>query len=136
MSEFGLSFHHLGLAVKKEDDALIFLGGLGYEAGKQVYDELQNVHLRLCTLQDSPSVELVTPGHGPGPLTPIFKRHNELIYHTCYETDDREASLVAFENSGLRVLAVVEPKPAILFGGREVSFHTVLGFGLVELLTT
>jgi len=32
------------------------------------------------------------------------------------------------------VLPVVEPKAAVLFNGRNVSFYKVMGFGLIELL--
>ena len=62
MNMFGLTFHHMGLALKKEDEALKFLSCLGYQQGEQVYDPEQKVHLRICSASNSPSVELVTPG--------------------------------------------------------------------------
>jgi len=133
-NKFGLTFHHMGLALRKEDEALKFLNGLGYDENTQLYDPEQKVFLRLCTAAGRPSVELVTAGEEDGPLTPILKRYNELIYHTCYETNDLEASLQAMEDDGLRVMPVSPPKPAILFGGRNVSFYTVMGFGLIEIL--
>lgn len=134
MENFGLTFHHIGLALKREDDALKFLDGLGYTQGVQVYDPQQKVYLRLCTADGKPSVELVTAGEEDGPLTPILKRYNELVYHTCYETQDLEKSLAAIESTGLRVVPVSPPTPAILFGGRKVSFYTIMGFGLIEIL--
>lgn len=134
MNDFGLTFHHMGLALKKEDEALKFLNGLGYESGEQVYDPKQKVHLRLCAAEGKPSVELVTAGEEDGPLTPILKRYNELIYHTCYETQNLESSLEKIEQAGLRVVSVMPPTPAILFGGRKVSFYTIMGFGLIEIL--
>jgi len=133
-NSFGLAFHHMGLALKKEDAALIFLKGLGYDEGTQVYDPEQCVNLRLCTAPDKPSVELVTKGAEESPLDNILKKYSELIYHTCYETKDIAASLNAMEKKGLRVLPVAARKPAILFGGRHVSFYTVMGFGLIEIL--
>lgn len=134
MNDFGLTFHHMGLALKKEDAALKFLNGLGYNEGPQVYDPEQKVNLRLCTADDKPAVELITKGIEEGPLENILKKYNELIYHTCYETEDLKKSLGAMENAGLRVLPVSPPTPAILFGGRKVSFYTVMGFGLIEIL--
>ena len=134
MNMFGLTFHHMGLALKKEDEALKFLSCLGYQQGEQVYDPEQKVHLRICSASNSPSVELVTPGGEDGPLTPIFKRYNELIYHTCYETDDLEKSLAFIEREEFRIIPVSPPKPAILFGGRKVSFYKIMGFGLIEIL--
>ena len=134
MNEFGLTFHHMGLALKKEEDALKFLNGLGYDEGARVYDPEQKVNLRLCTAEGKPSVELVTKGDEESPLDNILKKFNELIYHTCYETTDLEKTLAAIEAVGLRVLPVSAPKPAILFGGRHVSFYTIMGFGLIEIL--
>lgn len=135
MDQFGLTFHHMGLALKKEEDALTFLKGLGYYEGSSVYDPEQKVNLRICTAEGKPSVELVTKADGEeGPLENILKKYNELVYHTCYETQDLDASLEAMENAGLRILPVSPRKPAILFGGRHVSFYTVMGFGLIEIL--
>lgn len=134
MNQFGLTFHHVGLALKKEDEALKFLSCLGYTEGAKVYDPEQKVHLRICSAAKSPSVELVTPGEEEGPLTPIFKRYNELIYHTCYETDNLDGSLNSVENEGFRIIPVSPSKPAILFGGRKVSFYKIMGFGLIEIL--
>ena len=124
----------MGLALRKEEEALKFLKGLSYSEGKSVYDPEQKVNLRICEANDLPAVELVTAGEEEGPLTPILKRYNELVYHTCYETTDLEKSLETMEQDGLRVVPVSPPKPALLFGGRKVSFYTVMGFGLIEIL--
>lgn len=129
-----LTFHHHGLALRQDGDALTFLRLLGYEAGEQVYDPVQDVRLRLCTRLGWPSVEIVLPGDRPGPLDGILRKHDQLLYHSCYETSDRASVLDEIERSGLRAIEVLSPKPAVLFGGRLVSFHTVLGFGLIELL--
>lgn len=134
MSHISLIFHHLGLAVEDDKQALIFLRGVGYKVGERIYDPEQNVHLRLCTASGFPSCEMITPGVGEGPLTPILKRHKEWIYHTCYEVEDLDVSLKSMEEAGLRVLTLAPPKPAVLFGGRNVSFHQVLGFGMIEIL--
>lgn len=134
-NQFGLKFHHMGLALKKEDEALKFLSGLGYDEGTRVYDPEQKVNLRICTATGKPSVELVTKVAGEeGPLENILKKYSDLIYHTCYETQDLGLTLQALDKASLRVLPVSSRKPAILFGGRHVSFYTVMGFGLIEIL--
>lgn len=130
----GLAFHHHGLALRSDADALIFLGALGYRAGEQVYDPVQDVRLRLCHHEAMPTVEIVMPGDRPGPLSGILSRHEQLLYHSCYEVADRGQAIATFEDMGLRVIDVLPPTPAILFGGRLVSFHTVMGYGLIELL--
>ena len=134
MERLGLTFHHMGLAAHDGGDAELFLTAMGYKRVAAVFDPLQNVNLRLYSSEFSPTVEVVLPGDGEGPLTPILKQYNELIYHTCYEVESLEQSLTAIEDLGLRILPVSEPKPALLFDGRKVSFYKVMGFGLIELL--
>lgn len=131
---FGLGFHHFGLALQNDTEAITLLHGLGYKIGDKVFDPEQNVHLRYCSDAKKPAVELILPGNGEGPLTPILKRYNEIIYHICYETDKPARSLKAMQVAGLRVINLSPPKPALLFDGRKVSFYKVMGFGLIELL--
>ena len=130
----GLTFHHHGLAVRRDNDALAMLGLLGYDASEVVHDPLLGVNLRLCTHSTFPAVEIVMPDGGEGPIDAILRRHDQLLYHTCYEVAERATVLRAFEQADLRVIEVVGPTPAVLFHGRKVSFHSVLGFGLIELL--
>ena len=130
-----LKFNHMGLAVKQEKDALAMLESLNYSIGERIYDPLQNVHLRLCTAPEHPSVEVVLPGNeGKSPLDSILSKYNELIYHTCYETPDLGKTLDCIEKTGLRCMPLSERKPAVLFGGRHVSFYRIFGWGIIELL--
>lgn len=129
-----LRFHHMGLALPNDTDALLMLEALGYDIGGKVYDPLQNAHLRLCTSKNRPAVEIILPGNGPGPIDQIITKYQEMIYHTCYETDDLEATLASFDAAGLRCLPLAERKPAVLFGGRHVSFYRIVGWGIIELL--
>lgn len=134
MNEFGLNFHHYGLAVQKDTEALIMLEGLGYINGENIYDPEQDVHVRLCTHPNMPTVEIVSKGKEDGPLKNILKRGNEMLYHSCYETENLEITLRSISNKGLRALPVSPRKKAILFGGKFVSFYYILGFGLIEIL--
>lgn len=134
LNGFGLTFDHFGLAVRDPAAALRVLHGLGYESGEQVYDPLQNVNLVWCEHTDMPAIELVSPAETPGPLQNILSDQPEMLYHLCYSSADLEASVAAISQSGIRVLPVAEPKPAVLFGGRKVGFYQVRGFGLVEIV--
>jgi methylmalonyl-CoA/ethylmalonyl-CoA epimerase len=131
---YGLSFHHLGLASRREQDSVKFLEGLGYAIGKRIKDPLQNVWLRLCSCDAMPDVEIVIPTENAGPLDSILNNAETDLYHHCYETGDLELSLQAMKDHGIRVICVSPPMPAVLFGGRMVSFYSVRGFGLIELL--
>ncbi|MCK4946274.1 MAG: VOC family protein [Alphaproteobacteria bacterium] len=129
-----LKFHHLGLALRKDKDALIMLESLGYEIGEKILDPMQNVHVRLCKAQHHPDIEIVQSGEGKSPIDQIISKYNELIYHTCYETDDLGRTLAAIEKQGLRCLCLSERKQAVLFHGRHVSFYKIFGWGIIELL--
>lgn len=129
-----LRFHHLGLAARDPERAATFLRALGYEVGALTRDPLQGVDLAVCQHPTMPAVEIVVPVGDGGPLASMLKREAEMVYHVCFETCDREAALRALADAGCRALPVSPPKPAALFGGRQVSFHRVAGFGLMELL--
>lgn len=136
-NSLGLGFHHFGLGVRRAKDAMAYLAALGYRIGDEMYDPNQNVHLRMCDHPSQPGVEIISPGKGPGPLDGILKAHEAgLVYHLCYTTASAAAALEKLEEAGLRVTEVSPQKPAPLFGGQPVSFHWVVGVGVIELLET
>lgn len=134
MNSFGLTFHHLGLAVRDPAMAKTFALGLGYTVSDAVLDPLQNVHLRMCEAPGMPSIEIISPTGTPGPLDPILKDVPAMLYHTCYESSDIAASLDAIRAVGLRAIPVSQGRPAVLFGGAPVSFYNVMGVGLIEII--
>lgn len=134
LQHYGLSFHHLGLAVRDVPAALKVLRGLGYECGDEVFDPLQDVRLVWCQHVSMPAVELVAPTEKPGPIDNILEHSSESIYHTCYESKSIDESIAAIKVDGIRVLPVAPPKPAVLFDGRLVGFYQLKGFGLIEIV--
>jgi catechol 2,3-dioxygenase-like lactoylglutathione lyase family enzyme len=135
-NRWGLTFHHLGLAVKEPQAAEHFLTGLGYRIGPMMLDPLQNVYLGMCTHNQMPDVEIIYPAEGKGPLDKLLSAHKDgLVYHMCYMTKNLASSLDALESDqDLRLFTVSPPKEAVLFGGKRVSFHVIAGFGLIEIL--
>jgi hypothetical protein len=135
MNSFGLAFHHLGLAVRRPDAAVVFLQNLDYAIGERIFDPEQNVNLILCRHERMPQIEIIFPGDGAGPIDVFINRHaNGIVYHVCYESADVPSSLAAIEAAQLRPVCVAEPRPAVLFQGRPVSFYNVIGIGLIEIL--
>ena len=135
MNPFELEFHHLGLAVRRGSEAVAFLQGLGYRIGKAMFDPEQNVNLIMCTHAGMPNVEVIYPAMGKSPVDELVARNpNGLVYHACYVAHDLEVSLARMEQAGIRAVCVSPPKPAVLFGGRQVSFYNIVGMGLVEIL--
>jgi hypothetical protein len=130
-----LSFHHFGLAVKGPEPARRFLTVLGYQIGESIFDPAQNVNLQLVTHADHPAVEIIWPGTSDGPIDRYIQRHTAgIVYHLCYETGDLARSLAMMENQGLNPICISPRTPALLFGGRQVSFYKVLGIGLIEII--
>ena len=136
--DFGLRFHHLGVAVRKPTDTVQFMRFLGYEVGDAVYDPRQGVNLIMCRHAGPvPDVEIVYPdaARGKSPVDAFLRmRPDGLVYHVCYVTADLAGSLAALETAGLRVVCVAPPAPAVLFEGRRVSFYNIVGIGLCEIL--
>ena len=64
----------------------------------------------------------------------VTRRASGIVYHACFETGDRAASIAAITAAKLNPICVSEPLPAVLFGGRAVSFYVVVGMGLIEIL--
>ncbi len=137
MNGLGLTFHHIGLAVSRVEDALTFVRELGYNAGPTVIDPLQKVQSIICTHPVNPAIEILAP-ETPGASSPISEltKKNPLgvVYHTCYATTDLASTLARVQALGLSVHCISEPKPAVLFGGRKVSFYRISGMGLVEIM--
>ena len=131
-----LAFHHLGLAVASPEEAFRYLASLGYTAGNTVFDPVQRVNLAMRHHPMMPDVEVIWPGDGPSPIDKLIKRNGTMIYHLCYACPDAEQALGALAASGIEIVPVSAPAPAVLFGGQKVSFHHVSGFGLIELLET
>jgi methylmalonyl-CoA/ethylmalonyl-CoA epimerase len=134
--DYGLNFHHLGLAVQQPKSAITFLKGLNYNIGETVFDPLQNVHLLMCNHSVMPSVEIIYPAEGKGPLDRLLRSHKDgLVYHMCYTTQNLEFTLTAIEDTkDLRIFCVSPPKAAVLFNGNRVSFYMVADLGLIEII--
>ncbi|VIO71730.1 VOC family protein [Bradyrhizobium ivorense] len=131
-----LAFHHFGLAVAAPEEAFRYLASLGYLAGNSAFDPIQRVNLAMRHHPVMPDVEVIWPGHGPSPIDKLIKRTGTMIYHLCYACPNAEQALDALAASGVEIVPVGVPAPAVLFGGQKVSFHHVSGFGLIELLET
>jgi hypothetical protein len=130
----GLAFHHFGLAVSAPEAAFLYLAALGYTEGNSAFDPLQKVNLAMRHHALMPDVEVIWPGDDPSPIDNLVKRTGSMIYHLCYTCPDPAAAIAALEAAGIETVVVSPPTPAILFGGREVSFHQISGFGLIEIL--
>jgi methylmalonyl-CoA/ethylmalonyl-CoA epimerase len=134
MNQYGLKFHHFGLATREEKESLRFLKKLNYVIGKTTFDPEQLVNLTFCSHETEPSVEVVSKAVDDGPLDSILENKNASVYHLCYTCDSLELTLSAMREDGLRVIEISKNKPAIIFDGKLVSFYFIKNFGLVEFI--
>jgi hypothetical protein len=134
MNRYGLKFHHLGLAVKSADAAFRYLEDLGYRPGSTCYDPLQKVYLAMRHHDHMPDVEVIWPGSEVSPIDRVLKRNDGMIYHLCYTSEDVERSVAALADAGLEVLPLGAAQPAVLFDGNEVSFYSITGVGIIEII--
>lgn len=134
MNQFGLEFHHFGLAVRDPEMSFKYLSALGYREGSTCFDAHQRVNLAMRHHATMPDVEVIWPGDGPSPIDKIIKQRGSMIYHLCYTSNDVGNSLAAIESAGLELLPISEPAAAPLFDGLEVSFYNITDFGVIEII--
>jgi hypothetical protein len=134
MNRYGLEFHHFGLAVRSPEAAFRYLEDLGYSAGSACYDPLQKVNLAMRHHDRMPDVEVIWPGTEASPIDRMLKRNDSMIYHLCYTSADVERSVAALEEAGLEVLPLGLAQPALLFDDMEVSFYSITGVGIIEII--
>ena len=134
MNQFGLEFHHFGLAVRTPTQSFVYLAALGYREGSSCFDAHQRVNLAMRHHDSMPDVEVIWPGNEPSPLDKMLRHSDSIIYHLCYISRNAQASIAAIEAAGLDLLPISDPAPAPLFGGLGVSFYSILGFGIIEII--
>ena len=81
-----------------------------------------------------PDIEVIWPADATSPIDNLIKGGKSLVYHLCFAAQDAQRALADLQAAGHQVVELVPPKPAILFGGLPVSFHNVLGFGMIEII--
>src|ERR1700732_1218100 len=113
----GHPFHHVGIACADIEAT----GSYAREAFEivsdsgTVEDPIQNARVRLFNEGLPRAFELVC-----GPAVEGLVRRGVTYYHVCYTTSDIEATMQRAKKLG--AVTVSPPQPAVLFGGRRVSF--------------
>jgi methylmalonyl-CoA/ethylmalonyl-CoA epimerase len=124
-------FHHVGLACRDLDLEAAGLRLLGYrEEGADFEDPTQGIRGRFLS-GPGPRLELLAPLPGSRVLEPWLERGVKL-YHQGFETATLDADIARLEGEGART--VVQPVPAVAFGGRRIAFLMLPNLLLVELI--
>ena len=124
---------HIGYAVKRIDRAMSSFEKLGYVFEPAIDDTDRNVKLAFG-VKDGYRIELVAPldKKQESPVDQYLSNAVGTPYHICYESDRFDDVVEELKAQGFKV--VIEPRPAVAFGGRRVVFMMNIGFGLMEIV--
>jgi len=128
------AFHHVGVAVRKLQDAIPVLGKLfGYKLTSGPFDDpIQNVSV--CFLsrgEGDPAIELVAPLGPNSPIDRTLKKGGG-TYHICYQVPDMREAIEHL--TGLGSFLLSGPVPAVAFEMREIAWLMTEADLLVELV--
>ena len=128
-----MKIDHIGYAVKRIDRAITAFQKLGYEFEPVIDDTDRNVKLAFGS-KDGYRIELVAPLDKKleSPVDQYLSNAVGTPYHICYESESLDAEIEELKAQGYKV--VIEPIPAVAFGGRRVVFMMNIGFGLMEIV--
>lgn len=128
-----MKIDHIGYAVRRIDRALLSFEKLGFVFAPVINDIDRNIKLAFGE-KDGYRIELVCPLDRKQE-SPVDKYLNNTIgtpYHICYISEDFDNEINELKMNGFKV--IIEPRPAIAFGGRRVVFVMNIGFGLMEIV--
>jgi methylmalonyl-CoA/ethylmalonyl-CoA epimerase len=127
----GYEFHHIGYATASIERERTLLEFLGYRIeGESFADPVQGV--AGCFLAGpGPRVELLENLSGAETLTPWIKAGVKM-YHFSYLVDDIIAAIQWVRSQRAKI--IVQPVPAIAFGGRSISFVMFCNGLMVEFI--
>jgi methylmalonyl-CoA/ethylmalonyl-CoA epimerase len=128
----GLLFHHIGVACRNLDAEERAYARLGYtREGADFQDPIQGIGGRFLT-GAGPRLELLIELPGSGVLTPWLRKGIRL-YHLAWEAENLREASASLQATRARV--VVDPVPAVAFGGREITFLMLPNLQLIELIS-
>ena len=128
-----MKIDHIGYAVKRIDRALTSFEKLGFTFEPTIDDVDRNVKLAFGE-KDGYRIELVAPldKKQKSPVDQYLENAIGTPYHICYQSEDFDNEIKQLESQGFKV--IIEPKPAVAFGGKRVVFLMSIGFGLMEIV--
>ena len=124
---------HIGYAVKRIDRAQKDFESLGFVFGPVIDDADRNVKIAFGE-KDGYRLELVCPldKKQESPVDQYLSNVVGTPYHICYQSNNFDSEIESLEKQGFKV--IIEPQPAVAFGGKRVVFMMNLGMVLMEIV--
>ena len=128
-----MKIDHIGYAVKRIDRAIDEFSKLGFAFEPIVDDEDRNVKISFGE-KDGHRIELISPldKKKESPVDQYLSNAFGTPYHICYKSSSFDEEVEALIQQGYKV--IIDPRPAIAFGGKRVVFMMNIGFGLMEIV--
>lgn len=133
MKNFGLKFHHLGLATDNPKLSLKILKNLGYKPIKTRTNKNYNVKNIICASKSHPTVEIVAKMGGKSPIDSIVKKNKNLIYHICYSSNDLKKTIGMIKKKNFSIIKISNSYLSP-FEGVDASFYFLKGIGIIEIM--
>lgn len=124
-----MKVHHIGYVVKSIEASAAALPGL--RLVDRVVDPVQNAELALYAL-DNIHIEFICPADDQAFTWRFLEKTGGGYHHLCYEVPDLDTVNGIIRDK--RMLKVLGPVPAVLFGGRQVVFAYSRNKEVVEFL--
>tara|TARA_B100000963_G_C22354224_1_gene548684 strand:- start:15 stop:434 length:420 start_codon:yes stop_codon:yes gene_type:complete len=133
MKNFGLKFHHLGLATDNPKLTLKILKNIGYKPIKTRSNKNYNVKNIICSSKSHPTIEIVAKMGGKSPIDNIVKKNKNLVYHICYSSKNLKKTLNMMKKKKLSIVKISNSYLSP-FEGVDASFFFLRGIGIIEIM--
>ncbi len=130
-ADAGWRFHHLGVATRRIAREADGWRSFGYRQEGEVFEDPRQGIRGVFLVGAGPRLELLEALPGSTVLDGWLERGIK-IYHQAFEVPDLPTALADLTARGAKI--VVEPVPAIAFGGRKISFLMLPVLHLIELI--
>jgi len=126
-----MKLDHIGIAVRKIDDALAVYRALGIDVQHVEDVASQGVKTAFLSVGES-NLELLEPLSEQSAVAKFIEKRGEGIHHICLRVDDIETHLARLKEQGFRLIHE-SPVPGA-HGCRVAFLHPAAGHGvLIEL---
>jgi methylmalonyl-CoA epimerase len=113
------SLNHVGIAVHRIEDALLFYRRLDPLAEVE-YEDVPEMKVRVAKVKlANTCLELIEPLAGESAITKFLEKRGEGIHHICLEVPDVDGATKSLESQGYKP---VYPAPRDGSGGMRVNF--------------
>lgn len=130
-----MKLNHFGFLTKSIEKSFSSFSSLGYTTCSETIRDLdRGIDILFIKAESGEVVELIAPIPNAENciVDNLVKTKTGTYYHSCYETQDIEATIKTLEDNGYMLIA--PPAPAIAFDNQPVAFMASRHAGIIELL--